>query len=221
MNHSFKIKSFNPANKQLTIELDEELNIERLKTLYNDDLSSVTGELVLPDPRRFTSKQRALYRALLNDIYIATGQGTDLLHDFFKEYYKAEYNKSISTRNDSKTTVSEMNDLINLVLEFMFEYNISFTKGYELLTKTESYFLYACCKYRKCVVCGKRADIHHVDAVGMGNNRQKVDNSWREFMAVCRTHHVEVETIGNQAFFSKYKVKGIKLDDKLIKKLRI
>lgn len=221
MEHSFIITRYDSNKKELTVKLQDDLNIERIKTMYNDDLSSVNGHLVVTDPRRFTSQQRALYFALLNDIYNYTGQGTDQLHDFFKEYYKVYYRKSISLNNYSNATVSDVNNMLDLLIDFMFEYNVPFRKGYELLTRDESYFLYNCCKHRKCSVCGKHADIHHVDAVGMGNNRRKVDNSWREFLAVCRTHHQEVETIGNQLFFEKYKVKGIKLDEQLIKKLRI
>ncbi|RST96977.1 hypothetical protein CBF37_10465 [Vagococcus vulneris] len=204
----------------VVFELLEQINLDRLKTLYGD-LNNIEVLLVFKDKRKFSNKQRRLYWALMNDIYNWSGEGTRELHDWFKEEYFLEHGKSISLGNTSIDSKSDVNELLDIVIDFMFEWNVPFKKGYELLPKNEQWYLYQCCKHRKCAICGKHADIHHVDAVGIGNNRNRVDNDWRKFLAVCRVHHVEVETIGNDAFFEKYKVQGIKLDPTMIKKLKI
>lgn len=203
------------------LELLERINLERLETMFGD-LSDIECTITFKDPRSLTDRQRKLYRALLNDIVIWNGDyDSEQLHKIFKEMYFFETGNRISTSKRSFNSKSDMNELLNIVLDFMFEYDVPFKKGYELLPKLDNWYLYQCCKHRKCAICGNKSDIHHVNAVGMGNNRKKVDNRWREFLSVCRKHHVEVETIGNEAFFDKYKVKGIKLDEDLIKKLRI
>lgn len=206
--------------KELSFESLEDINVERLKTVFGTS-DNVEGLITFKDKRSLSDRQRKLYRALLNNIYEWSGEPTDFLHEWFKEEYFLDKGEKISTANHSTNSKSDMNELLDIVIDFIFEWNVPFKKGYELLPKNESWYLYQCCKHRKCAICGKKSDIHHVNAVGMGSNRKKVDNRWREFLSVCRKHHVEVETIGNEAFFDKYKVKGIKLDEDLIKKLRI
>lgn len=221
MQHSFKILNYDKETKLMRIQIDESLNIERLKTYYSDDLNNVTGDLVLSDPRKFSPKQRALYRALLNDIWNKTGQDTDSIHEVFKEAYKCGFGYLISTKDTADTSIEQMNNLIELVIDFMFEYGIPFRKGYELLPRDESYFYYQCLKHRKCVVCGKPADICHVDTVGAGRNRRKIDHSEHRFYAGCRVHHSEEHTIGTQQFLNKYQIMSIKLDVDTRKKLNI
>lgn len=218
MEYIAKLKQIRGLN--IAFELLEQINLERLKTLYGT-LDNVEALIVFKDKRKLSDRQRAFYRALLNNIFKWCGEGTNELHEFFKEEYFLETGERISTKDNSKNSKSDMNKLLEIVIDFMFEFDVPFAKGYELLPKEDNWYLYQCCKHRKCAICGKKSDIHHVNAVGMGSNRKKVDNRWREFLSVCRKHHVEVETIGNEAFFDKYKVKGIKLDEDLIKKLRI
>lgn len=215
MKYQAKLKKYRD-DKTSVFEFYDDLNKERINTLYSGDIRNVEVEITFHDPRRFDSKQRGLYRALLNDIYNATGQDTNSLHDYFKEEYIIKYERLISTADTSSTTVSEMNELIEIVLDFMFEYNVPFKKGYEMLPTNESFYLYQCCKHRKCCVCGKNADIHHLDAVG-NRKRKQVDHRQFRMMALCRTHHNEIHQLGD-VFLDKYKVDGIKLDgDTLIR----
>ena len=35
-------------------------------------------------------------------------------------------------------------------------------------------YVLACLTQKKCVICGKPADLHHCEAVGMGRNRKEI-----------------------------------------------
>ena len=72
------------------------------------------------------------------------------------------------------------------------------------------HYLYACLKLRKCAICGREGEIHHVDTIGMGNDRRKVDDSYYRKICLCRQHHTEAHNIGMIEFESKYKVYGIR-----------
>ena len=48
-------------------------------------------------------------------------------------------------------------------------------------------YLIQCIRYRRCCICGRPADIHHVDAIGMGNNRRHYDDSQNEVAALAGT----------------------------------
>lgn len=219
MDYSLKVVGYDPESNIVKVKLDETLNLERLNTYYNSDLSNVVGNLNLSDPRAFSYKQRALYRALLNDIYDKYGNESNSTHEWFKEKYFSEFGKEISTKNGADTSVEEMNNLIELVIDFMLEWGVPFKKGYELLPRDESYFYYLCLKHRKCCICGKHADVHHIDVVGMGNNRKKIENRDRRLMALCRKCHTEIHYEGYAAFVKKHNVQAVKLNDATLKRL--
>lgn len=117
MQQSFVITSYNKKKRLLTVQLKEDLNIDRLKTMYSDDLRAVFGVLILPDPRRFSEAQRLLYWALLGDIHRWSGTSTRQLNDYFREEYAIHYFSEISIADTSDASVTEVNNLIeNLVM---------------------------------------------------------------------------------------------------------
>lgn len=215
-----KLKQIQGLN--IVFELLEQINLERLKTLYGT-LDNAEVLITFKDKRTLSDKQRKLYRALLNNIYEWSGEPTDFLHEWFKEEYFLEKGEKISTANHSTNSKSDMNELLDIVIDFIFEWNVPFKKGYELLPKNESWYLYQCCKHRKCAICGKRADIHHaINLVGMGNNRNNFNHLNSYFMSLCRFHHNEIHNLGLTDFSKKYHgIQPIKLDDKTLIRLNL
>lgn len=72
-------------------------------------------------------------------------------------------------------------------------------------------------------MCGDYADIHHLDTVGMGMNRDHVDHTKKHVMPLCRTHHENYHQLGAEKFAELYHVpaNGIKLDVETLKKLGV
>ena len=77
-------------------------------------------------------------------------------------------------------------------------------------------YVYACLIHKKCVICGKKADLHHVDALGMGMNREEVIHEGLEVMPLCREHHTEMHAVGKSSFFEKYHLNSGIIADKTI-----
>lgn len=214
-----KLKQIKGLN--IAFELLEQINLERLRTLYGT-LDNVEALIVFKDKRKLSDRQRAFYRALLNNIFKWCGEGTDELHEFFKEEYFLETGERISTKDNSENSKSDMNKLLEIVIDFMFEFDVPFAKGYELLPKEDSRYLYQCCKHRKCAICGKKSDIHHEEGlVGMGNNRGAYNHLDSKFISLCREHHNIRHTMTWKEFEELYKVQPIKLDDKTLIRLNL
>ena len=214
-----KLKQIKGLN--IAFELLEQINLERLRTLYGT-LDNVEALIVFKDKRKLSDRQRAFYRALLNNIFKWCGEGTDELHEFFKEEYFLETGERISTKDNSENSKSDMNKLLEIVIDFMFEFDVPFAKGYELLPKEDSWYLYQCCKHRKCAICGKKSDIHHEEGlVGMGNNRGAYNHLDSKFISLCREHHNIRHTMTWKEFEELYKVQPIKLDDKTLIRLNL
>lgn len=204
-----------------TFQMLEQINLERLNTLFKDD-EEIEGLITFKDKRALSNKQRKLYRALLNNIYEWSGEPTDFLHEWFKEIYFLDKGEKISTANRSTNSKSDMNELLDIVIDFIFEWNVPFKKGYELLPKNEQWYLYQCCKHRKCAICGKKSDIHHEEGlVGMGNNRNAYNHLHSKFISLCREHHNIRHTMTWKEFEELYKVQPIKLDDKTLIRLNL
>lgn len=74
-------------------------------------------------------------------------------------------------------------------------------------------YVYACLVEKKCPICGKKADLHHVENVGMGRDRTEIIHEGMEVMPLCREHHTEMHTIGKGDFFKKYHLNhGVECD---------
>ncbi|MDT2613840.1 putative HNHc nuclease [Enterococcus dongliensis] len=221
-NLSYLTKITKIAGNTIVLELKEELNIERLKTIFNGYDGERQAELFIKDPRGFTPQQRRFVFALMQDIYIYTGEPLESLKDVFYRQFRYFTGKDISLSNESENTVDEVSTLSELILDFIFENDIPFCEGYEIPPQNTQYYFYKCVTTRTCCICGKKnADIDHFDKALGRRKRSEVDHTEFNFAALCRTHHQEKHQIGIAAFKNKHHVIGIKLSQEEIKKLRI
>lgn len=219
-NLSYLAKITNVDGDKVTLQLKESLNIERLKTIFDGYDGERQAEIFIKDPRGFTVEQRKFFFALLNDIYKETGLSIDEMKDYIYSMFRYATGNNISLSNQSVSTVDDVSYLTNLVLDFIFEHDIPFKDGYEVPPQNIQYFFYKCLMTRTCCNCGRKpADIHHVDAVGMGNNRKKINNSGRRFMALCRVCHTKIHTEGFSEFTNKRLLMPIKLSDEDLRRL--
>lgn len=219
-NLSYLAKITKVDEDKVTLQLKESLNIERLKTIFDGYDGERQAEIFIKDPRGFTVEQRKFFFALLNDIYKETGLSIDEMKDYIYSMFRYATGNNISLSNQSVSTVDDVSYLTNLLLDFIFEHDIPFKDGYEVPPQNIQYFFYKCLMTRTCCNCGRKpADIHHVDAVGMGNNRKKINNSGRRFMALCRVCHTKIHTEGFSEFTNKRLLMSIKLSDEDLRRL--
>ena len=221
-NLSYLTKITKITGNKIILELKEELNIERLKTIFSGFDGERQAELFIKDPRGFTPQQRRFVFALMQDIYIYTGEPLESLKVVFYWQFRYFTGKNISLSNESENTVDEVSTLSELILDFIFENDIPFREGYEIPPQNVEYYFYKCVTTRTCCICGKKnADIDHFDKALGRRKRSEVDHTEFNFAALCRTHHQEKHQIGIAAFKNKHHVIGIKLNQDEIKKLRI
>lgn len=221
-NLSYLAKITNVDRDKVTLQLKESLNIERLKTIFDGYDGERQAEIFIKDPRGFTVEQRRFTFALMQDIYIYTGEPLESLKDVFYWQFRYFTGKNISLSNQSENTVDEVSTLDELILDFIFANDIPFREGYEIPPQNEQYFFYKCVTNRTCCICGKKnADIDHFENALGRRKRKEVDHTEFTFAALCRTHHTEKHQMGITEFKNKYHVIGIKLNQDEIKKLRI
>lgn len=193
-----------------TFEVFEEIkNVE--KYYIDDDLQLINATIEIHDPRMISPQQRRKWFALVRDISLYTGYPVDYLHVLFKTMYCIYYEKEpISLSNVDMATASEM---IDFLLKWAFDFGIPLADDTGDLFRGDESWTYYCLKNRICVICGKKADLHHVVAIGVGRDRTKVDDSNLPKLPLCRSHHTESHTIGQKTFMDKYHVKPIIYSD--------
>lgn len=173
------------------------------------------------DSRPLSDKQRRMCYALIKAIEDWSGSGSEEVKEAFKLDFWAE---RVDTLSDKIFSLS--NAPMSLVAEFQ-RFLVAFILTHDVPTKRplreyvddiEAY-TYLCLVRRKCAVCGRRAELHHIDAIGMGNDRTEVQHEGREVMSLCREHHTELHTVGKAEFMTKYHLDGGVPCDRTIMKI--
>lgn len=173
------------------------------------------------DSRPLSDRQRRMCYALVKAIADWSGSGSEEVKEAFKLDFWAERVDSLSDK-----IFSLSNAPMSLVAEFQ-RFLVAFILTHDVPTKRplreyvddiEAY-TYLCLVRRKCAVCGRRAELHHIDAIGMGNDRTEVQHEGREVMSLCREHHMELHTVGKSEFMTKYHLDGGVPCDKTIMKI--
>lgn len=165
------------------------------------------AEVRFDDGRHISIEQRKKAYATIRDISDYTG----FLPEECKEQMK--YTHIIRTGCEyfslSDCSMDTAREFINTLIEFSLENGIPLSDLGANRTDDIGKYLYFCIKHKKCCICGKPGEIHHVDAIGMGNDRRKVDDSNHRKMCLCRLHHTIAHQRGMGAFEQMYKVYGI------------
>jgi hypothetical protein len=201
---------------ELIIKVDDRISDKILR--YREG-GKVLAEIRINDGRCITNEQRKKFYATVRDIADHIGETIDYIKDYFKALY-CFYNK-IESISLSDCSITDGRELINIAIEFAIRNDIPLMDLALNRTDDIDRLLYVCLIYRKCCVCGRPADIHHIDTIGMGSDRKDDIHVGKRVIALCREHHNLAHSMGKNSFEEKYKVYGIKLDKFLIEKLRL
>lgn len=170
-------------------------------------------ELRLDDGRSISAEQRKKIFALIREISIWSGNEPEYIRIYLTWDFCCKYGCDMFSLADVDMTTARY--YINYLIDFCFKWSVP-TKD-TLLNRTDDIdrYLYACLYHKKCIICNSKAELHHVDHIGMGFDREQISHLGLRAEAVCRKHHIEAHSRGQQTFDSMYNIYGIKLDKKL------
>ena len=181
-------------------------------------------EIILPDGRRITPLQRKKCFALIGEVAefvegfrnAETVESTKemLKWEFLLERMSAQERRLFSLSNVDETTASGFIDyLVSFIIKHDIPTKVSLLENCEDIAK----MVYACLMAKKCCVCGKPCDLHHVDAVGQGRDRTEINHIGLQCLPLCRDHHTELHNMGNKSFMDKYHLQSVAIDQKIAK----
>ncbi len=178
----------------------------------------------LVDNRPLSDKQRRACYALINAIADYTGNGTDSTKEYMKLKFLADDMQATADQIFSLATAP-----MSLVAAFQ-KFLVRFIVDWDIPTKFSlldmaddvSDYIYACLIQKKCCITGQPAQLHHVERVGMGRNRDEIIHEGMEVLPLSPEKHMEAHTMPDQEFFDKYHLPGgIVLDKTLCRIWRL
>lgn len=199
---------------------DEKRNELLIRAPYDDYYTLVKREykecnVQLIDSRTLSDKQRRTCYALLGEIADFSGMSKGQTKEYMKIKFLADELQTTADRifSLSNAPMSLVCAFQRFLVRFILDWDIPCNFPLLEFVDDVSDYVYACLINKKCCVCGKNADLHHIDHVGTGRNRDEIIHEGMEVLPLCREHHTEAHTIGQTSFNDKWHIeKGIEAD---------
>jgi hypothetical protein len=165
----------------------------------------------LDDGRMISADQRKKIYASIRDFSEYTGYPPEEAKEVLKYLYVARTGRQYFSLADC--SMDTAGEFINLIIDICLENGIILSDSLYNRADNIEYMLRSCLKNRKCAICGRSGEVHHWDAIGMGNDRRHYDDSGNRKICLCRTHHTQAHAYGRERFMKMYHVCGIYYDE--------
>lgn len=202
----------------------DERTQELLIRAHYDDWYTMTKRgykecLVQPlDARPLSERQRKMCYALLREISDYTGQDVHSAKEYLKLRFLADDFGETADRifSLSNAPMSLVCAFQRYLVRFIVEYDIPCRVPLLEYVDDVHDYIYACLIAKKCCITGRPAELHHIDRVGMGRDRDDIIHEGMEVLPLCREMHQEAHTMSDREFFEKYHLPGGVVMDKTL-----
>lgn len=176
------------------------------------------------DKRLISPEQRRHAWALVGEIsaacgYLSAGDkqqvNADLKRKFLIERMDELTAEAIKRFSLSDCDMTTARLYIDFLVAFCVEHQIPTREPLAELAEDIEAYVYACAMNHVCAVCRRPGEIHHVDRVGMGRNRDDICHIGMQALPLCRGHHQEAHQHGDAALLEKYHLQPIAIDKKI------
>lgn len=189
------------------------------RTMLRRDYKECNIQMI--DSRPLSDKQRRTCYKLLREISNFTGTGIDPTKEYLKLKFLAE---DLQVTADhifslSSAPMSLVCAFQRFLVNFILDWDIPCSFSLLNFVDDVPNYIYGCLAHKKCCICGQACDIHHVDRVGLGRDREEIVHEGMEALPLCRIHHTEDHNLGEQRFQEKYHIPGGIILDKTLCKI--
>lgn len=201
---------------------DERRGVVMIEAPYTDFVTMCRREykeveITLLDSRPLSEKQRKSCYAMLREIANWMGDTPEEVKELMKvDFLRGELLEMSRMFSLSDAPMSVIAAFQSWLARFIVRNEIPTRRPMLEYVDDVQDYVYSCLIAKKCPVCGKPAELHHIDAVGMGRDRTEIIHEGLEVISLCREHHTEMHTIGKADFFKKYHIEHGVIADKTI-----
>jgi len=192
------------------------LDLTQTSHLLLDSGDKLEVNIKIADKRHISDQQRKFIFALCQEIGDYMGEDKDFVRLNIQEVYKNIY--GLEKDSLALYTMSEAKGLIDLIIHYCIDNKVPVS--YKLMKENEFSFsqkhIYRMILNRQCAICGRvGAQIHHVDAIGMGRNRNNISHIGKRALPLCTEHHTLIHTKGDKEVIEKLHLEPVEIDEKL------
>lgn len=177
------------------------------------------------DRDEITPEQRRKIFAIVGEIGAWSGDDPEsvrktLISDFLSAKRKDLMMGTLSLAYGGGCDKGLASLLIDHLINVCMEYGVPTREPLMQYADDLEKYTYAALMNKRCLICGKKADLHHCEGsmVGMGYNRREKVQIGAMVMPLCREHHMEYHSIGATAFDAKYHTKAVPMDKRIADK---
>ena len=179
------------------------------------------AEVRLDDGRSITALQRRKIYATIRDIAEWMGDTPDAVKVYFKwSFCGDEEHEDFSLSDVDRETAREF---LTYLIDFCIQHGVPCSDPLWDRCEDVERYIYACIMTRTCCITGKKnAQIHHVDRVGMGRNRNTIVQIGMLVIPLAADIHTMLHySGGEEEFYKKHHVAPIALTEKMCRHLHL
>ena len=176
------------------------------------------------DGRPISNEQRKKAWAIMTDIARWAGTNKDETYILFRWRFTQSITESLKRKlfHLSSATMTEAREFINYLIVFVLDFDVPLRVPLYENSDDIEFYMKQCLIHKKCAVCGKLAQLHHVDRVGShGGSRATINHIGLKAYALCAEHHSELHAIGQAEFDERYHFQPIPIDEEIAKVYRL
>lgn len=185
------------------------------------DHNARTVEVRIDDGRSITNDQRRKIYATMRDIADWSGDMPDSVKAFFKWSFcgDKEY-EDFSLSDVDRETASAF---LTYLIDFCIQNGVPCSDPLWDRCEDIERYMYACVMTRTCCITGKKnAQIHHVDRIGMGRNRDEICHIGMRVVPLSADLHTMIHFTGKeQEFYEQHHITPIVLTEKMCEHLKL
>lgn len=191
-----------------------------------DGADETEARVLFQDREEISAEQRRKIFAIIAEIADWSGHDPEYLRkNLTKDFLMANREKLmlsiISLASGGGCDKGLASLLIDYLIDFCLENNVPTSRPLQEYADDLEKYTYSALLHKRCIICGKKADLHHVSAIGMGYNRNTKPQIGALVMPLCREHHSEYHTIGRTAFEERYHAVPVPMDKRIAGKYNI
>lgn len=188
---------------------------------YCIDKNARTVEVRIDDGRSITADQRRKIYATMRDIAEWSGDMPDSVKAFFKWSFCGDNeHEDFSLSDVDRETASEF---LTYLIDFCIQNGVPCSDPLWDRCEDIERYMYACVMTRTCCITGKKnAQIHHVDRIGMGRNRNEICQVGMKVVPLSADLHMMIHYTGREKeFYEQHHVQPIALTEKMCEHLKL
>ena len=165
------------------------------RTMLRRDYKECNIQMI--DSRPLSDRQRKTCYKLLREISNFTGMGIDPTKEYLKLKFLAE---DLQVTADhifslSSAPMSLVCAFQRFLVNFILDWDIPCSFSLLNFVDDVPNYIYGCLAHKKCCICGQACDIHHVDRVGLGRDREEIVHEGMEALPLSENRDSRRNTI--------------------------